>query len=158
MKIKSSQLTERTDEMVENITAFPLDQDGLSQFPSIANTVPFFLCYNPFLMNIQRWPKSLQVAVFIFCDLLQESNLVSSAAVCVMSIWICNGHLICFVHLCVCTHTHLYLYNIYTVYMWTYIEVCIHVYIVSVYCFNWRYAELGSDTSTFIFPCSLCVF
>lgn len=46
MKIESSRLTERTDEMVENITAFPLDQDGLSQFSSIANTVPFFLCYN----------------------------------------------------------------------------------------------------------------
>lgn len=38
----------RTDEMVENITAFPLDLDGLSQFSSIANTVPFF----PLLQSI----------------------------------------------------------------------------------------------------------
>jgi hypothetical protein len=48
MKIKSSRLTERTDEMVENITAFPLDQDGLSQFSSIANTAPCF----PLLQSI----------------------------------------------------------------------------------------------------------
>lgn len=48
MKIESSRLTERTDEMVENMTAFPLDQDGLSQFSSIANTCSFF----PLLQSI----------------------------------------------------------------------------------------------------------
>lgn len=86
--------------------------------------------------------KVTEVAVFIFCDLLQESNLVSSAAVCVasgfeMSIWICNEHLDL---LCacayICTYTHLYMYNIYTIYMWIYIGIVytfIHniVYIVS---------------------------
>lgn len=112
--------------MVQNITAFPLDQDGLAHFSSFTNTVPFFLCYNPFLVNIQTGPKSLQRAVFIFCDLLQESNLVSSAAVCVasgfvMSIWIGCVYM--------CTYTHLYMYNIYTVYMEIQ-EVCIHLYII----------------------------
>lgn len=86
-------------------------------------------------MNIQKWPKSLQVAVFIFCDLLQESNLVSSAAVpvasgFVMSIWIC------YVHVCVYAHIHTYTCIIYTLYIWIYIGsvyTFIHniVYIVS---------------------------
>lgn len=80
------------------------------------------------------------MAVFIFCDLLQESNLVSSAAVrvaSVMSIWIYNEHLILLcARVYICTYTHLYMYNIYTIYIWIYIGsvyTFIHniVYIVS---------------------------
>lgn len=106
MKIKSSRLTERTDEMVENVTAFPLDQDGLSQFSSIANTVPFFLCYNQSVpYEHTETTKVTASGCFYFCDLLQESGLASSAAVCVMSIWVCGGHWLCYVHLCVRTQT-----------------------------------------------------
>lgn len=93
-------------------------------FPQLLTLFLFsFVTINPFLMNIQRQPKSLQVAVFIFCDLLQESNLASSAAVCVMSIWICDEHLICYVHLCARTHKHLYQYNRYRIYVGTYRSV-----------------------------------
>lgn len=126
--------------MVQNITAFPLDQNGFAHVSSFTNTVPFLICYNPFLVNTQKWPKSLRVAVFIFCDLLQESNLVSSAAVCVasgfvwasgfvMSIWSC-------VHVCIYAHIHTYTCIIYTLYIWIYIRgvyTFIHniVYLVS---------------------------
>lgn len=125
----------------------------------------FFLCYNPFLMNTQKWPKSLQVAVFIFCDLLQESNLVSSAAVCVatgfvMSIWICNEHLI-LLCACVCIYAHIHTYTciIYTLYIW--------IYIGSVYTFihNIVYIVSTGDKLNWVqtlarlsFPCSFCPF
>lgn len=93
-------------------------------FPLSLTLFLFFLLQS-ILVNIQKWPKSLQVAVFIFCDLLQESNLVSSAAVCVasgfaMSIWI-------YVHVCIYAHIHTYTCIIYTLY--------IYIYIGSVYTF-----------------------
>lgn len=124
----------------------------------------FFLCYNPFLWTYGN-DQSLQVAVFIFCNLLQESNLISSAAVCVvsgfvMSIWIWNEYLILFcacVH--ICTYTHWYMYNIYTIYT--------EIYIGSVYTFihNIVYIVSTGDKLNWIqtlvrlpFPCSHCTF
>lgn len=102
-------------------------------FPLSLTLFLFFFVNNPFLMNIQKWPKSPQVAVFIF--------LWSVARVqpCFLCCCLCNNeHLIGYVHVCVCTHTYtqLYMYNIYTIYMWTYIGsvyTFIHniVYIVS---------------------------
>lgn len=54
-----------------------------------------------------------------------------------MSFWIYNDHLILLcARVCICTYTHLYMYNIYTIYIWIYIGnvyTFIHniVYIVS---------------------------
>lgn len=64
--------------------------------------------------------KVTESGCFYFCDLLQESNLVSSAAVCVASGFIMSIWILC-ACVYICTYTHLYMYNIYTIYMWVYI-------------------------------------
>lgn len=55
---------------------------------------------------------------------------------CLCSIWFCNEHLDLCACVYICTYTHLYMYNIYTIYIWIYIGsvyTFIHniVYIVS---------------------------